>query len=189
MTKQRPRKRRAKVGTYKTVFRGKLYTIKQARVLPTSGKPLTYELAEHQASAYVIALDGRGRVLVNHEYRSRQRRFDWKLPGGRVERGESPRRAAQRELREETGYRAKHLKPFLTFGGTRSQSLHWPTYVFTATGLQHDPLKRDADEDIDTHWLPLRQAARMALTGAISGELAAGSVIRLAFRRGLLRLR
>jgi len=188
MARVRSRKRRAKVGTYKTVFRGTLYTVKQARVLPSRGQPLTYELAEHLPSVYVLALDRRGRVLVNHEYRSRQRRYDWKLPGGRVERGESPRRAAQRELREETGFRAANLKPFQTFSGTRSQSLHWPTFIFLASGLQRDPLKRDDDEDIDVHWLPLRRAARMALTGAISGELAAGAVVKLAYRRGVLRL-
>lgn len=50
--------------------------------------------------AHVMATDGDGRILVvRTTYLGRQ----WMLPGGRVERGETPHRAAARETREETG--------------------------------------------------------------------------------------
>ncbi|MFO0702683.1 MAG: NUDIX hydrolase [Candidatus Andersenbacteria bacterium] len=180
--------RRAKVGPYRTVFRGKLYTIKQARVLPSRGKPLTYELAEHVPSVVVLALDDRGRLLINHEYRSRQRAYDWRLPAGRVEPGESPRHAAQRELREEAGVRAQKLKLFYVKDGRHSQSLNWPTHIFLASGLQPAPLLRDADEDIRTNRVPLTRAIRMALDGTIKNDLAAYVILKLAYQRGLLKL-
>jgi 8-oxo-dGTP pyrophosphatase MutT (NUDIX family) len=48
----------------------------------------------------VIALDGRGRVLlVRHSYGSGA----WMLPGGGPRKGEAPLATAARELREETG--------------------------------------------------------------------------------------
>mgnify|MGYP001599185634 CR=1 FL=1 len=50
--------------------------------------------------ANLIVLDDKGRILVVREKTRLER---WLLPGGEVERGESPRHAAQSETEEETG--------------------------------------------------------------------------------------
>jgi ADP-ribose pyrophosphatase YjhB (NUDIX family) len=50
--------------------------------------------------AHVLAYDEQGRILVVRTTYLEQR---WMLPGGRVERGETPHVAAARETREETG--------------------------------------------------------------------------------------
>ncbi|MGW8376904.1 NUDIX domain-containing protein [Streptomyces sp. ODS28] len=52
------------------------------------------------ATASVLLTDPGGRLLL---VRSRHRLRSWHLPGGLVEEGESPRRAARREAREELG--------------------------------------------------------------------------------------
>jgi ADP-ribose pyrophosphatase YjhB (NUDIX family) len=49
--------------------------------------------------ANVFVTDGEGRILVVKPTYARE----WMLPGGRVERGETPHAAAVREAREETG--------------------------------------------------------------------------------------
>jgi ADP-ribose pyrophosphatase YjhB (NUDIX family) len=50
--------------------------------------------------AHVLATDDRGRVLV---VRTTYMGPGWMLPGGRIERGETPHDGAARETREETG--------------------------------------------------------------------------------------
>lgn len=50
--------------------------------------------------AHVLVEDGEGRILV---VRSTYMGPGWMLPGGRVERNETPEDAAARETREETG--------------------------------------------------------------------------------------
>ena len=53
--------------------------------------------------AHVLATDADGRVLV---VRTTYLGPEWMLPGGRVERGETPHAAAARETLEETGLHA-----------------------------------------------------------------------------------
>jgi 8-oxo-dGTP diphosphatase len=55
--------------------------------------------ARPDCAAGALFLDDEGRVLiVEPTYKAR-----WEIPGGRVERGETPRAACVRELREELG--------------------------------------------------------------------------------------
>ena len=63
------------------------------------GQPAHHPSFEWQVGAFVVLQDDKGRILWA------QRRDDgrWNLPGGGVEKGESPWQAAVREAREETG--------------------------------------------------------------------------------------
>ena len=54
--------------------------------------------------AHVFATDDEGRILV---VRTTYLGPEWMLPGGRVERGETPHAAAAREALEETGMRVR----------------------------------------------------------------------------------
>lgn len=56
-----------------------------------------------RVAAYAVITDDHGRVLLAHWNEGRH--AAWTLPGGGLEPGEDPERAARREVREETGYR------------------------------------------------------------------------------------
>jgi len=55
--------------------------------------------------AVVLARDNAGVLLVFNRYRK-----VWELPGGLIDPGESAREAVARELREEAGCTARHLR-------------------------------------------------------------------------------
>jgi ADP-ribose pyrophosphatase YjhB (NUDIX family) len=56
-----------------------------------------------RVAAYAVITDDQERVLLAHW--NEGSRAAWTLPGGGLEPGEDPERAARREVREETGYR------------------------------------------------------------------------------------
>jgi len=176
MSRAKPRER---IGPWKTAFRGRTYTLKVARAAQPSGKVRTKELAFHKPSVIILAIDARGRLMLNYEYRSRQASYVWRLPAGGIETSEAPRAAAQRELREETGFRAKRLTLLHGNDGRGSQSLNWPWYAFAASGLTADPLQMEENEDIEVRRVPLKRAANMALDGTIRNEQHAFLILKL----------
>jgi len=56
-----------------------------------------------RVAAYAVIVDEHDRILLAHW--NEGRRAAWTMPGGGLEAGEDPERAARREVREETGYR------------------------------------------------------------------------------------
>ena len=56
-----------------------------------------------RVAAYAVIVDEDDRILLAHW--NEGRRAAWTMPGGGLEAGEDPERAARREVREETGYR------------------------------------------------------------------------------------
>src|SRR6478609_8377938 len=54
----------------------------------------------------VVAFDTEGQLILIRQFRFGTGAFTREVPGGMVDPGEDPRKTAERELREETGYRA-----------------------------------------------------------------------------------
>jgi ADP-ribose pyrophosphatase len=114
------------------------------------------------------------------EKRPGYKKDTWFLPGGRMDKpGDTPRKAAIREMREESGYRPKEIRQL--YKKSPSSSLIWDIYIFAARDLVFDPLPKDKGEVIQTHFIPFKKAVIMALDGTIDNEFIAYSIIRFDF--------
>jgi ADP-ribose pyrophosphatase len=101
------------------------------------------------------------------------------LPGGGGLPGETPEATAQRELREEGGYRADRLTLLTRFYPSNAY-LDEVAYCYVAQGLTPDPLPADADEFLERRLVPVDEAIRMALAGEITESVSKVTLLQYA---------
>ncbi len=123
--------------------------------LPT-GRERAYPVLHVGLTVGVVPLVDREHVLLIRQFRHLARAESWELPGGGGGAGESPEAAAQRELREEGGYRAGRLT-YLTRVLPSSAYLDEEAHCFIGEDLIPDPLPGDDDEFFERRVMPLRE--------------------------------
>lgn len=111
----------------KRVFKGTIFDVYQWPQKMFDGSTETFEKLSRQDSVDVIATVGKKIIVLRQQQPGRPYYFS--LPGGRMDKlGESPKKAIERELMEETGTKAKKLKLFRTIPG--ESKISHTTYVF-----------------------------------------------------------
>jgi len=89
------------------LFKGNfLHAFRDTVRLP-NGANATREFVIHPGAVMVIAMRDDGRLVMERQYRHPVQQVMIELPAGKLDPGEDRLACAQRELLEETGYRAK----------------------------------------------------------------------------------
>ena len=162
---------KAELLSSETVFEGPLFRVLRDRLIEPGGKLATRDIVRHNGSVVILAIDSAKSkrdpwVVVERQYRHAANRFLWELPAGKLEPGEEPLLGAQRELAEETGYRAKKWKPLVEYyasPGFVNESMK----VFLAEGLVAGETNPDDDEQIAFRLVKLSELVKLIEKGAI----------------------
>ena len=172
---------KARLISSRTVYRGPVFWVTTDYVQEPGGVRAHRDLIHHSGSVVVLAVDDSHsppRVLLERQYRHAAKDFLWELPAGRIDPGENALHAAQRELLEETGYRAQSWRRILNFFATPGFVAETMS-VFLATGLRAGPAQPEADEIIYKRLVRLPLAVRMATNGTIRDAKTIASVLWL----------
>ncbi|WP_374689190.1 NUDIX hydrolase [Promineifilum sp.] len=118
-------------------------------------------------------------VLMLRQYRPALDKTILELPAGTRDPAESWLDCAQRELQEETGYRAATFTPLGEVWAAPGLS-NERMALFVAADLTADPRPMDVDEEIAVEVWPLGELAAMALDGRLEDAKSVVAILRAA---------
>jgi ADP-ribose pyrophosphatase len=170
------------------VYTGPLFRVLHDKLVEPDGRKNERDVIRHNGSVVILAVDAsKSRknplLILERQYRHAANQYLWELPAGKLDAGEKPLAGAQRELEEETGYRARKWKPLVEYyasPGFLGESMK----VFLAEGLEPGPAHPEEDEAIEIHLLKLSQVLRMIEKGAILDGKTLTSVLLYARLKG-----
>jgi ADP-ribose pyrophosphatase len=150
----------------KEVYRCSLFWVTEDHASDGKGYEIRRSIVRHAGSAVMMAVDAKKRVLLVRQYRLPAAMEMWELPAGRLDPGESPLQAAKRELREETGCRARKWKKLATFYASPGFVSEKMT-IFLATELKEGEAEPMDDERIECRWFTSAEIDAMLQSGKI----------------------
>jgi ADP-ribose pyrophosphatase len=150
-----------------TLFEGKFLHAKRDAVRLPSGAQAAREYVVHPGAVVVVPLLDDGRVVVERQFRYPVGQTMIEFPAGKLDTGEDLLLCGQRELLEETGYRATHW----AYAGKMHLAIAYSTeviHIFFARGLQAGPRQLDDGEHLDVFTSTLQELLQWAAQGQLT---------------------
>jgi ADP-ribose pyrophosphatase len=149
-----------------SIFQGRVISLQVDEVRLPNGQRTNREIVKHPGAVAIMAFH-QDRLLVVAQYRKALEKIQVEIPAGKLEVNEDLLMAAQRELEEETGYRAqtmRHISSFYTSPGFANEILH----LYVTDDIVPGERNPDDDEFIECAFLTYEQALEYARNGQIS---------------------
>jgi 8-oxo-dGTP pyrophosphatase MutT (NUDIX family) len=144
------------------------WRVRADKVISPDGRPGIYYLAQMHKFVSILALSADQKsIYLIRQWRYPINRNSWETSQGMIEPGETPLRAAKRELREETGFTASRWRR-LGFNYLANGFCDQAFYVFLAAGLEPGQRQLEGTEqDMIVKKFSLKQAKELVRKGII----------------------
>ena len=147
------------------IYQGKILNLRCDDAELPDGNPCKREIVEHSGGACVLYV-GNGAVLMVRQFRYAYGESLYEIPAGKLNEGEDPMEAARRELEEEGGIRATHLK-LLFINYPSPGYTNEKIYIYQAMDGEKVAAHLDEGEYLDAEFIPLEKAKEMLKKGEL----------------------
>lgn len=134
------------------IAHSQLFTIEQKKLLFSNGTQITYEAIKSgkRGAVLVVGVNENQELLLIREYCGGRECYELAFPKGKIEPNESMPQAANRELQEETGYKAQQIT-FLKTVSIAPGYMGHVTHILVAQNLHWSPLEGDEPESVEVY--------------------------------------
>ncbi len=158
------------------VFRGRRISAKvDERAFP-SGKRTEVEIVECPNAVVILPIPERNNIVLLRQYRPVIEKWIYELPAGSLNPGENPEDSVLRELKEETGYRAKKVTKMFDMymaPGYSTEIIH----SYLAEDLTAGEARLEEDEELTVEILPLKVVVKMIKNNVICDAKTIASIL------------
>ena len=175
-TAQMEREQRATIDSC-IAYQGEVFRVRHDTITESSSPSKHWDIVCHSGAVAIIPMLDRDHVILIEQWRRAIDAVSLEIPAGALEKGEPPLECAQRELQEETGYKALEL---IHFGGCHSAPGFSNEYVHFFIGRQliEAPLQADDTDLIDVRIVPFVEAIAMIQAGHITDAKTVSALLR-----------
>jgi ADP-ribose pyrophosphatase len=152
--------------TRQIVYEGRRLRVAVESLQRPDGRTATKELILHPGAVAILPLVDADHLCLVRNFRFPLNETLWEIPAGTLEPGEEVLHAAQRELAEESGYRAaswEKLTAFYPSPGVLNEVLH----LYVARELTPGAMCLEPDEQMEPQTVSLTQALAWVHDGTI----------------------
>lgn len=147
-------------------YKGRKFNFEVNRLRLPNKAEGEWECIRHPGGALAVPVTAEGKLILLRQYRFAIQGRIIEFPAGTVEPGEDPLETVQREIQEETGYRAQKLDKlgeFFLAPGYSDEIL----YAFLARDLEklETPPAKEEDEDIEILYYTPQELEKAFLDG------------------------
>lgn len=132
-------------------YLGRKFNFEVCRLKLPNGTTGEWECIRHPGGAMAVPVTTEGKFVLVRQYRFAMRGRLLEFPAGTVEYGEDPRSTIEREIQEETGYKAHSWKSLGKFPNAPGYSDEL-IFAYLATDLEKlaeaPPLEEDEDLEV-----------------------------------------
>jgi len=159
-----------------TIYDGKIIRTERDIAILPDGTEAVREVVRHPGGVGVIALDDDGYAYLVKQFRYPFMKITLEIPAGKLDKGEDPKAAGERELMEETGLKASHIEKLGSFyasPGFCDEEIH----VYMATGLTQGDARPDEGEFVECEKIHITELVNMVENGKIKDGKTAVAIL------------